>query len=412
MAIERSWKTDMEMTQKERMMAAARGGLSDTIPFAPRIDLWFSANKARGSLPKTYEGASCADDIAKCEGWALHKIVLEYMNYGQDAVIDHALGIYRIPTQGFLTHLPDTVERQIVKHEDSTSITYLTPKGSVSAELLFTEEMRLGGISEPFIKEHVIKGPDDYPVVGYIFENMRVEPAYDGFLRWSDSVSDNGLAVAYALTAGSPVHHIMKMLTDTTAFYYQFYDHKMQLLDLADQIGIYYRKVLEVVSQSPAEIVLFGANFDETLTYPPFFEKNILPWMQDATDKLHNHRKLVLSHTDGENEGLMDLILESGIDIAEAVCPYPMTKLNIREYYSRWSDRITIFGGIPSNLLLEKTTSEEDFDRFLDNLFPSIMPGSRFILGVADTVPPDADFNRLQRIKELVEEKGQLPLKN
>ena len=403
----------MEMTQKERMLAAARGVLADTIPFAPRIDLWFSANKARGTLPKIYEGASCADEIAKCEGWALHKIILEYMNYGEDAIIDHALGIYRIPTQqGFLTHLPDTVERRIIKHGDSISIKYLTPKGSVTGELLYTEEMRLSGISEPFIKEHIIKGSDDYPAVGYIFENMRIEPAYDEFLRWSGYVSDNGLAVAYALTAGSPIHHIMKMLTDTTTFYYQFHDHKMQILELADQIGIYYLKVLEVVAQSPAETVLLGANFDETLTYPPFFEKNILPWMQDATNTLHNHRKLVLSHTDGENEGLMDLILESGIDIAEAVCPHPMTKLTIREYYARWADRITIFGGIPSNLLLEETTSEDDFNRFLDNLFPSIVPGSRFILGVADTVPPDANFNRLQRIKELVEEKGRLPLKN
>jgi hypothetical protein len=398
------------MTQKERMLAAVRGVMPDIIPFAPRIDLWFCANKARGTLPKGYEDAASADEVATREGWALHKIVLEYMNWGEDAVIDHALGIYRIPTQGFFAHLPDTVERRITKQGDSTRIEYVTPKGSVNAELLYTEKMRRSGISEPWIKEHVLKSPNDYPAVGYIFENLRIEPAYDEFLRWSDSVSKHGLAIAYSLTAGSPIHHIMKMLIDTTAFYYQFYDHEVQILELADQIGEYFRNVLEVTAQNPAEIVLIGANFDEMLTYPPFFEKNILPWMQEATSKLHNHGKRVLSHTDGENEGLMDLILESGIDIAEAVCPYPMTKLSIREYYSRWADRITIFGGIPSNLLLEETTSETDFNRFFDDLFPSIAPGSRFILGVADTVPPDANFNRLRRIKKLVEEKGQLPI--
>ena len=37
-------------------------------------------------------------------------------------------------------------------------------------------------------------------------------------------------------------------------------------------------------------------------------------------------------------------------------------------------------------------------------------PGDRFILGVSDTTPPDARFDRLLRITEKVREQGQLPL--
>ena len=399
------------MTHKERMLAAARGVLPDAIPFAPRIDLWFRANCARGTLPEIYKDTTCADEIAGSEDWAFHKVILEFMNFGEDAIIDHALGIYRIPTQGFLTRLPENVERRVEKKGDQIRIEYVTPVGSVNAALLYTDAMKRSGISEPWIEKHVINGPDDYRAVGYIFENMRIEPAYDDFLQWENSIADNGLAVAYALTAGSPVHHIMKVLMDTTEFYYQFHDHEKSLLELADQIGTYFRKVINTVAQSPAEVVLVGANFDEMLTYPPFFRKHILPWLQEISDDLHNHDKLILSHTDGENKGLMDLILESGIDIAEAVCPHPMTKVSIKDYYASWADKITIFGGIPSNLLLEDTTSEEDFNRFLEDLFPSIDSGSRFILGVADTVPPDASFRRLRRIKEMVEEHGRLPLK-
>jgi len=181
---------------------------------------------------------------------------------------------------------------------------------------------------------------------------------------------------------------------------------------LAEKIGIYYRKVLELVSDGPAEVVLVGANFDEMLTYPPFFKEHILPWLQETSDLLHQGDKLMLCHTDGENLGLMDMLLESGMDIAEAVCPFPMTKVTIGEYYRRWCDKITIFGGIPSNILLKDTTSNAEFEAYMKMLFNSIAPGSRFILGIADTTPPDASLERIRKIHELVQEYGRIPIKH
>ena len=119
-----------------------------------------------------------------------------------------------------------------------------------------------------------------------------------------------------------------------------------------------------------------------------------------------------MSHTDGENHGLMDLIYESGIDVADAVCPHPMTKVSLAEYYRRWGDRITIFGGVPSNLLLDETTSEAAFEDYISTLFTAVAPGLRFMLAIADTTPPDANFDRLRRIHDLVMEKGRCPLKS
>jgi hypothetical protein len=47
----------------------------------------------------------------------------------------------------------------------------------------------------------------------------------------------------------------------------------------------------------------------------------------------------------------------------------------------------------------------------MKNLFREIAPGDRFILGVSDTTPPNAKFERLLRITEMVREWGTLPLK-
>jgi 5-methyltetrahydrofolate--homocysteine methyltransferase len=116
-------------------------------------------------------------------------------------------------------------------------------------------------------------------------------------------------------------------------------------------------------------------------------------------------------HPDGENQGLMDLIAESRMDVADAVTPYPMTKVRIEEYYDRWCrpGHLTIHGGIPEMLLLEESSTREDLSMYLDNLFRSIAPGTRFIGSIGDTTPPDADFDRLLYIGERFEKEGRLP---
>ena len=181
---------------------------------------------------------------------------------------------------------------------------------------------------------------------------------------------------------------------------------------LSKSVEHFYDQALKILSESPAEAVFLGGNFDETLTYPPYFKKEILPWIRKAADVLHAKGKRVICHCDGENLGLMDLYRESGMDVAEAICPYPMTKVKIEEYYERWADRLTIFGGIPSNLLLAEATSDEEFEDYLDHLFKVIAPGKRMILGIADTTPPHAVFDRLVRIGERVRKEGRLPLRS
>jgi len=400
----------MGWTHKKRMITTIRGGMPDQIPFAPRLDLWFTANKKRGTLPAPYRGFEHYDLVSRAEGWGITRVVLDYQGYGEEAILDRALGVYQIPAQSFFTRLPLNVERRVKKEGDRVLLEYATPKGSVHAAFVYSEEMRRSGVTIPWISEHALKGPRDYQPLAYIFENLVVEPVPELFHRWAAPLGEDGYAVAYALTAGSPMHHIMKILTDSTDFYYQHRDHADQMQVLAEGIGVFYRRVLAAVADGPGEIALVGANFDDTITYPPFFRDHILPWMQEASRLLHAKGKWMLCHTDGENKGLMDYLLVSGMDIADSVCPAPMTKVSLAEYYGRWGKGITIQGGIPSNLLLSEATTDEDFEDYLDHLFKAAAPGNRLILGVADTVPPDAVFDRLRRIAERVEKEGRLPL--
>ena len=84
------------MNNKERILKAARGEMVDKIPYAPREDLWHTANARAGTLPERHRGRS-ADEIARAEGWTLHKIVPEFDKpAGPEDVLHRGIGLFRL----------------------------------------------------------------------------------------------------------------------------------------------------------------------------------------------------------------------------------------------------------------------------------------------------------------------------
>jgi len=398
------------MTHKERMLKAARGEWADRLPWVPRIDLWHNSNSMRGTLPAKYGKDATLDEIADDIGGGHHKIVPEFLKVrSPEDNIDRGIGVYRLWGMAYRPELVG-VEREVEKEGDFTRVTYHTPIGSVSCKILYSDEMKRAGASITWISEHVLKEPKDYRVVGYIFKNIKIHPDYNNYLEYQKKVGNKGFAAAFANLSSSPMHHIMKEFLDATEFYLEMYDHPKEMRQLCEDMEPYYDQIFRVLADSPAEVIFSGGNYDEMITYPPFFRDYIMPHLQKLADLLHPKGKLLLCHCDGENKGLLDLIRESGMDLAEAICPQPMTKVTLREVKKAFQGKVTIFGGVPSVALLEESMSDEGFEKFMKNLFDEIVPGDRFILGVSDTTPPDAKFDRLFRITEMVHKWGKLPM--
>jgi uroporphyrinogen-III decarboxylase len=87
-----------------------------------------------------------------------------------------------------------------------------------------------------------------------------------------------------------------------------------------------------------------------------------------------------------------------------------MTKVSVSRFKKAMRGKVTLFGGVPSVALLEGSMSDAEFEKFMMQTFREIAPGDRFILGVADTTPPDAKFERLKRLTEMVRERGRIPM--
>jgi len=263
--------------------------------------------------------------------------------------------------------------------------------------------MRRAGISISQITKTVITSEEDFEPLIFLFEHIEVEPHYDELERMISMAGEDALVVAGASLPASPMQFIMRDLMDITSFFYAMNDIPYKLKALENAIGGFFEQLMPVAAECPSEVILFGANTDETITYPPFYEKHIMPWIIRFADMAHEHGKFVLIHADGENQALFDLYRQSGIDILEAVATSPMTKSDIHEVLEK-TNGITVWGGIPSVILMSDSCSEEAFKAFMLETLDAVGKGPRFILGVSDTTPPDAEFSRLLTIRDMIME--------
>ena len=266
--------------------------------------------------------------------------------------------------------------------------------------------MRQAGITISHLLEHAIKDEKDFAAVGYIFEHARVEENYAEYDQYRSQIGDRGVAAAFVNLAGSPMHLIVRELMPFDSFYYALNDSPGEVEGLGQKIGAYWRRVMEVACGCEAEVVFVGANYDISTTPPPFFARYIKPWLRMYADQLHRRGKYLLTHVDGENTGLLDHYLQSGFDIADSICPAPMTKLTLRKVREHFAGRITIMGGLPSVALLKESMNDSEFEKFVAGLFADLGDGRGQILGISDTTPPAAQWERLVRVGQMARDFG------
>ncbi len=401
----------MGMTYKERMFAALGGEMPDVVPFVPRIDLWHTACAVRGTLPKAHADKT-PDEICRAEGWAIYKLTSNYVAIVDDPwhTVLTSLGIFISPDTAFSVTFSPDIEVDFGKDGNTWHVSFHTAEGSVAAAMEYPEEMRRNGITYPWVKERLIKTFDDWKIVARIFDHMILVPEYARYNHLVGTIGSDSVVTSAASDPSSPMHHIQKYFFEGTDFFLLYKERYAELSRFAASISRYYEQVIDLLADSPVELVSWGGNYDATITYPPYFEKEIFPWLKRAADTLHARGIPVITHCDGENDGLMELIRDSGVDGAESICPFPMTRLKLHEYYERWADRLTIIGGIPAEYLIKEMASDETFEGYLDYLMKAVAPGRRYIGGITDAVPADADFDRLRRVHDFFERNGRTPL--
>ena len=360
------------------------GRSPDRIPWMPRMELWWRAHRIAGTLPERY-----AD-------WRLHDIERD-LGMGTPAREGR---IYTSRLRGV-----DVVTRL----DGPRTITeYITPVGTVSTMEKRTAVLDRAGIGASQV-DRPLKRPEDYDAMMYIVENTEYFPCYEEYEAYDREVGDHGYPL---VTIGQGVF---------MTFLGQYAGYEKAYLDLADYPDKVERlletmnekareELWPLVVDSPARLICDGGHFDTQMTPPPIFKQFITPYYQELSDYLHQHGRTLVHHADADSSGILADFSEAGYDMVECFATAPLVDCTLKQARDAWGDTMIIWGGVPSILVEPDSTSEQEFEEYMADLFRTIAPGNAFVLGVADNVTANADLSRIVRIGEMVEEYGNCPI--
>jgi len=363
------------MTNKERMLLGLSGGQPDRIAWAPNFDWWLSINTRMGTVPEEYKGLSRNDIVRKV-----------------GAAIWARAGL--IGSKGS----PEVKTRSYTEGDKIYTI-YETPVGTVSTMNQTASEWT----KAVFLKEHLVKKVDDLKVLRFMIENTTYYPAYDDFIKAEQAVGDDGIALYMGVPA-VPMIQLMKTYIGWVDGLYMLYDYPEEMEKTADLMTQRALEVCELMADSPAKVVETNDNLDERTFSPKLFERYGLPYYRQISEILHKKGKILKCHACGFVKHLLPMIKESGLDALEAFPTTPMNDLTIKEAREKLEGKVSIMSGIPSVIMFRKVINDDDFRDYVLKLLDDIQPGDGFVLGMADNVPANADFDRVAMISQIVNE--------
>jgi uroporphyrinogen-III decarboxylase len=369
----------MAMTHKQRIIAAARKQPVDKLPFGARIDLWYNYHSAHGTLPEKYKGWSMVD-------------------------VNRDLGAgTQLRVQEPWKEEHHNMEVVVKKQPPFTTTEYRTPKGIISEKIKFDPRQ---GVNVKQQVEYLFKNEKDYPALEYVIEHTTLVPDYKKYHELEALAGEDGVVTAGK--ARSPMQMIMQDVMGYERFFNELFDHPQKVERIYETFKERWKTVLKILAESPTEFPILCGNWSDSI-HTPVFKKYFTPWLREASDYLHSRGKLAAIHIDGEMRRLIPFILETGVDVGECFSPAPMTSVTTAEVRKAWGNKITIWGGVPSQFFLPEY-SDEEFDARILALFKEIAPGNNFIVGMGENMPFDGKIERVRRIAELIDRYGTVPI--
>lgn len=371
------------MNYRERILAALRGDPVDFIPWAPRWELFLDAARLDGRLP------------AKYANWDIF-----------DITRDLGMGIKSNHAPAFRLDLIGVESRQ---HQDGpdTITEYDTPFGTVRTVFRVTPEL-LDEAVRGLEVEYLIKGRADYEPVYYLIEHTRVIATPEEHSAHDRLIGGDGLA--FPQTGPCPFHKMQREYTGYQQSYYEIVDNLPMIEQLLELLQAQFDEITAVCADSPAPAVEADGNFDIALHPPELFEKWLAKPLRRFGEAMHARGKLFVTHADGQMRNLIEPLMRTGVDVAEAWSPYPQTTLTTAEALGVWRGKVAIWGGLPTPILRASVPPDE-FERHFLQFLDEIAPGDRVVIGTGDNFPTDSSFERVRQVTRLVEEHCKYPLR-
>lgn len=193
-------------------------------------------------------------------------------------------------------------------------------------------------------------------------------------------------------------------LRGTTQFLMDMVENPRLVHELIEVALSYDLRAMQRMVAAGCDVVVFGDDYadkNSTLMSPRHFRKFILPGLKRCVDAAHEAGAYVVKHTDGNIMGIIDMIVDTGIDALNPI--EPQAGMDIRLIKREYGDRIAIIGNIDCGYLLCQAPVEE-VRRVTRETIETAKPGGGFMLSssnsIHSSVRPESFMAMVETLRE------------
>lgn len=364
------------MPERERILTLLAGGKPDRVPWFGDLDYWATSLIGRGVKPKNFKESA------------------EYIEWHRALGVGFYLQGY-FPFRTVIENCRVTERREGALRRRRIE----TPRGVLTETWTW--------LSESFSEaptERLVKSAADLKAYRCVFENTRYEPEYAFAERRQRQVAEIGVVLCYL--PKSPFMQMVALDAGIVAVTEIFADDPGQLADTLASVRLAHDEAARIALESPAEILMIPENLSSEVVGPRFYELYMRDYHETWAARIAAAGKFSCVHLDGTLKGLLGQVCGAGFTFIEAMTPAPVGDLEV-EKWAEWSrnPNTVLWGGLPGVYFTDKV-SDAEFERHVKAVLRVMTSRPRYVLGVADQVPPDGLERRVRQVAELVARYG------
>ncbi len=370
----------MEMTSRERLLAALRGQEVDRLPWSPFLAYWWDyqpkALQERGQIAFLRELGADA---------LLRGFVTAFTCSDVQGISQYASFTQPIPNVEF--HRQE--KGGLWQNE------FITPVG----RLVSTAQHSPDGNTR-FMVEHPVKRREDYKILRYIVERMVIRPDYAAVQQEIEQVGEDGLSVPLISPfLKTPFQALLEHYVGTEQLIFDLADYPEEV---EETLTVMSGKALEAVRisiDSPAQAFISWEDTSTTNISPALFGRYIAPELNRWGAEIHQAGKLLLHHACGHLRALLPMLAKECVDAIESISPPPTGNVELWEARKALGAEMGLIGGIePVNFV---TLDLSQLRAYVQNLIDQ-MGSQRYILANSDSCPPGVAREKFLLISKMV----------
>lgn len=366
------------MTPRERVRAVFEGRCPDQVPLMLDLSHWYKKNNG---VPF---------DLAGFKGveWDLVRL---HQRLGAVSYVEMG-SFYDLAPADPRVRLRAWTEGGVFRTEIAT------PQGRIHEERVFNPGSYSYGI-----RKHLLESVAEFPIVRRLMDCLVCQPRWERYLAWRDALGEVGFL--YCPLPYSGLGYLISRYFGVEKTVYAVYDHPREVRLLVEAVNRCNLRILDAIADGPFDVLILSDNFDSTVQTAELFDAFSRDFYTEVARRLHRRGKYLAVHVDGEMRGALRLMAGCGVDCIDAATPAPMFRLSPAQARAEAGPGLILSGGIPATVFGAGGTDRE-FTGAVRRWLDTRRASSRLILAAGDQVPPDAPFDRIARLPELVEEYG------